>query len=596
MMKDSYIRKKSYRCASLWLCLMLAGMTLAGCAQEKQQNEVKVETAGDTAEVSDSGEAAEISGTSEPKVADKESEVPDRAAANAGSVLEDGTYTADVVLEGGSGKASVDSPCKITVKDGKATAEICWSSSHYDFMIVDGEKYEPVNSEGNSQFVIPVGFDEEMAVQADTTAMSQPHLIDYTLTFTLADEASSDTPQPAAENVSDNAASSEITANSDASQMKTEGISEEEAEKSADTGSAEAVVRTAPEIDGLVFSSEMERKYAEDFSVFYYEDGYKVLAAASGRQYLLVPEGADVPEDLPEGMIVLQAPLKNIYLAASSAMALFHAVDALNVIAFSGTEAEDWYIEDASKAMEAGDIAFAGKYSQPDYEGLLAGGCDLAVESTMILHTPEVQEKLEALGIPVLIDESSHEAHPLGRTEWIRFYGALLGKEEEAEAFFEEQDQIMKKMEEEDKTGDTVAYFFVNSAGNVVVRRSDDYIPGMIELAGGTYVFQDLQNPNPESSSGSVTLSVEEFYAQAKDCDYLIYNAAIENPLTSIKDLTGKNPVFAEFKAVKEGHVYTTDKYMYQATDIMAELIRDMHKMMAGADDSEMTFLKHVGA
>jgi len=116
----------------------------------------------------------------------------------------------------------------------------------------------------------------------------------------------------------------------------------------------------------------------------------------------------------------------------------------------------------------------------------------------------------------------------------------------------------------------------------------------MIELAGGTYVFQDLQNPNPESSSGSVTLSVEEFYAQAKDCDYLIYNAAIENPLTSIKDLTGKNPVFAEFKAVKEGHVYTTNKYMYQATDIMAELIRDMHKMMAGADDSEMVFLKRV--
>ena len=96
---------------------------------------------------------------------------------------EDGTYTAAVVLEGGSGRASVDSPCEITVKDGEAMAEICWSSPNYDFMIVNGEKYEPVNTEGNSAFEIPVVFDSEMPVSASTVAMSQPHLIDYTLFF-----------------------------------------------------------------------------------------------------------------------------------------------------------------------------------------------------------------------------------------------------------------------------------------------------------------------------------------------------------------------------------------------------------------------------
>ena len=98
--------------------------------------------------------------------------------------LADGEYTAEVTLEGGSGKASVQSPAKITVKDGKATAEIIWSSNKYDYMVVDGERYEPVSMEEHSIFEIPVAaFDKPLAVSADTTAMSEPHLIDYTLCF-----------------------------------------------------------------------------------------------------------------------------------------------------------------------------------------------------------------------------------------------------------------------------------------------------------------------------------------------------------------------------------------------------------------------------
>lgn len=98
---------------------------------------------------------------------------------------EDGEYSIQVDLEGGSGKASVTSPTLITVKDGKATADIQWSSSNYDYMIVDGEKYLPVNEEGqNSEFEIPVtAMDEGMSVIADTTAMGTPHEISYTLTF-----------------------------------------------------------------------------------------------------------------------------------------------------------------------------------------------------------------------------------------------------------------------------------------------------------------------------------------------------------------------------------------------------------------------------
>ena len=100
--------------------------------------------------------------------------------------LEDGEYTAEVTLEGGSGRATVDSPANLVVKDGEVTATIVWSSPNYDYMIINGEKYEPVNTEGNSTFEIPVdGFDYPMEVVADTVAMSEPHEIEYTLTFNL---------------------------------------------------------------------------------------------------------------------------------------------------------------------------------------------------------------------------------------------------------------------------------------------------------------------------------------------------------------------------------------------------------------------------
>ncbi len=100
--------------------------------------------------------------------------------------LDDGTYRMEITFEGGSGKAEILSPVSVTVADGKAMATVQWSSPNYDYMIVDGEKYLPVNTEGDSIFEIPVLiFDEPMDVIGDTVAMSKPHEIEYTLTFHL---------------------------------------------------------------------------------------------------------------------------------------------------------------------------------------------------------------------------------------------------------------------------------------------------------------------------------------------------------------------------------------------------------------------------
>ena len=95
----------------------------------------------------------------------------------------DGTYTVEVTLSGGSGRASVESPCRVVIAGGKPTATIVWGSSFYEYMMIGDIRYDPVQEEVNSTFEIPVVFDEDMAVSASTIAMSQPHLVDYVLRF-----------------------------------------------------------------------------------------------------------------------------------------------------------------------------------------------------------------------------------------------------------------------------------------------------------------------------------------------------------------------------------------------------------------------------
>ena len=372
----------------------------------------------------------------------------------------------------------------------------------------------------------------------------------------------------------------------------TAGIPVMAEEIASDTAADEEFKDEAPQIPGLTYESEMELKYAQCFHVFYYNDGYALIDIKDDGQFLVVPEGKEAPADMDKSITVIQKPVSRIYLAATSAMALFNAIDGLDSIRLSGTQASGWYVDDAAQAMEDGKILFAGKYDEPDYELLINEDCDLAIESTMILHSPKVAEMIKELGIPVMIDHSSYETHPLGRPEWVKIYSVLLGKEKEAAAFFDDQAKVIEDLSGFTNTEKTVAYFYINTDGSAVVRTSDDYIPKMIEIAGGRYIFPDLKNT--EGTGSSVRLTMEEFYNQAVNADYLIYNASIDSPITSIDDLLAKSDLFADFKAVKDGNVWCTGKQLYQATDIVGELIKDVHLMLTDGDEKDMTFLTRV--
>ena len=344
--------------------------------------------------------------------------------------------------------------------------------------------------------------------------------------------------------------------------------------------------------EDLEYDHSLELQYAQQFSVDYYQGGYALVEIRETGTYLVVPPEADVPSGLDEGVTVLQQPLDRIYLAATSAMDLFRELDGLDAIRLSGTEAQGWYVEEARAAMEAGEILYAGKYSAPDYERIYAEGCDLAVESTMIYHTPEVKEQLEELGVPVLVERSSYEGHPLGRMEWLKLYGVLLGKEDQAQERFQQTLDRLAPVLDQEGTGKTVAFFYITSNGGVNVRKPGDYISKLIGMAGGEYVFQDLGGE--ENALSTMNMQMEDFYAAAKDADILIYNSTIEGELYSVDELLAKSTLFSDFKAVKEGNVYCTGSNFFQESTGTCDFIEDLHKVLADETDENYRFLKHV--
>ena len=347
--------------------------------------------------------------------------------------------------------------------------------------------------------------------------------------------------------------------------------------------------------ESLVFSHHYQLDYAQQFTADCYEGGYTMVSIPdSGQKFLVVPQDAAEVDSLPADVTVLRQPVENIYLVSTSVMDLILHLDALDSVTLSGTKAEGWYLPEAKQAMEAGRIAYAGKYSAPDYEQILAANCGLAIENTMILHTPEVKEQLEHFGIPVLVERSSYESGPLERMEWIKLYGILLGKEDTAEQVFAAQEAAIAPLLEQEPTGKSCAFFSLSSNNLATVRKGSDYVAKMIEMAGGAYVFSDLTDNG--NSLATMNLPLEDFYAGAKDADVLIYNSAIEGTIASVSQLTEKFPLLAEFKAVQNGQVWCTSQSLFQQSMELADLILDMNKVFTEGTPAADTlkFLTHV--
>ncbi|MBQ3407137.1 MAG: ABC transporter substrate-binding protein [Lachnospiraceae bacterium] len=341
----------------------------------------------------------------------------------------------------------------------------------------------------------------------------------------------------------------------------------------------------------------MELVYADQFSVDYYGEACELVTIEGTGQYLVIEEGYDVPSGLPDDVTVIRKPLTNVYLAASSAMDFMDALETIPCVTMTSTKSEDWSIASAAEALDSGDMVYVGKYSAPDYEALRMEECSLAIESTMIYHTPEVKEKIESLGIPVMVEHSSYESHPIGRTEWIRLYGLLFDREDEAERFFDEQRKLAEDVIKESsgaQGGKTVGFFYITSAGLANVRKSGDYVARMICLAGGTYV-PELPGMESENALSTMNMQMEDFYAGCVDADILIYNSSIDGEIGTVDDLLQKSPLFADFKALKSCNVWCAEQDMFQHTTSSAEMIREIRLVITGEAGDDLKYLHRVG-
>ena len=317
--------------------------------------------------------------------------------------------------------------------------------------------------------------------------------------------------------------------------------------------------------------------------------GEGTLARLDGEAWLLLPEGAPVPEEAGDARVV-RTPVRKLYLAASSAMDFMRELDALPAVRMTSTRREDWSLPEVRDALDSGEMLYAGKYSAPDYEALLEEEITLAVESTMISHSPGTREMLEGLGIPVMVERSSYESDPLGRMAWICLYGALMGKEAQAQSFLEAQEHLLQGMRMPEEPV-KVAFFYLSSSGHAVVHRSGDYVSRMVEMAGGTYFLEEEGAPG----TATMNMEMERFYEAAVNADVLIYNSTVEGDVDTLDSLLRRSPVLSEFTAVRQGRVYTCGHHLFQKTTAIARIVEEMNRVFRN-EDGELTLLRKLEA
>lgn len=341
------------------------------------------------------------------------------------------------------------------------------------------------------------------------------------------------------------------------------------------------------------FVEHMPLDYATEFSVDTYDGGYASIHVTDGNSYVLVPEGAtDVILD-DENATFIRMPVNSIYLAATAAMDLINELDGLDQIKSCSTKAEDYSMAKVAEAIKSEKIQYVGKYSAPDYEKLISLSTDLALESTMIYHSPKIKEELEGLNIPVMVERSSYEKSPLGRLEWIKLYGLLLNKSELANEIFNNQvahvNDVIEGLDESGNIPPKVVFFYLSSNGYVNVRKPGDYVSKMIETAGGEYALDSLKIEE-ENALSTVNISWEDFYYYGKDADILIYNGTIDGGILAVDDLVKQNEMFSEFKAVKEGRVYCSNNNMFQEVSKVGDIIVELFEII----DDKSTELKYI--
>lgn len=338
----------------------------------------------------------------------------------------------------------------------------------------------------------------------------------------------------------------------------------------------------------LTYVDSVELVYAQNFTIDNYNDGYQLITILGEDKFLIVPEGQSVPEDLAEDVTPLCQPFDNVLVSSTPVMSLINAMGALDKVSLTTTDVDSWYIPEVVDAMNSSKISYIGDYDAPDFEAITAAQPPVSFFSAMLDSVPEVAEKLDELGVPYILDQSSYEPEPLARVEWVKLYGAMFDMEEEAQKVFDEQVEYVNSLPET-STDKTVAIFYVTSSGKLYARNAGDYMVKMTEMAGGNYIFPDLE---PEET-GTTVMEMEDFYASAKDADYIIYVWSLGGKPATVEDMTERVSLIKDFKAAQEGNVWCTTADFFQISNTIGYIVKDMNAVFNG-ESADIKYLTHL--
>lgn len=336
------------------------------------------------------------------------------------------------------------------------------------------------------------------------------------------------------------------------------------------------------EESGLTVIDSMELKYASGFSVDYCEGGYKIITDGVGKEFLWVPEGAEVPET---DMIVLQAPLTELGCFSTTHAVPLKALGKLDLVTMVTTKRDSWHMPQIQEQMDAGTTTYVGKSKEPDFELISAIRPQLTfVTANTSSGSDEVLMKFDELGIEWMAYLGNEESHPLGRIEWVKLVGAMLDMEEEANAFFADAEARVETVVA--KVGDSENKPTINQTfvfdGVVYVRNDADYVNKMLAMAGGANIFEGLA---PEKT-GNTKVTVEEYYAQAQNLDVLIYDTTSDVNADTISDIVAYGEYLADMKAIKEGNVWGIAANYWQSADDVATMIEELYTIMYAPEEA----------
>lgn len=295
--------------------------------------------------------------------------------------------------------------------------------------------------------------------------------------------------------------------------------------------------------------------FSQSFRIEYLYDGCKLVTDAENIRLLLVPHGKEVPKGYKADKII-RIPLKNVMCASSTQVGPLIKLGVLDSLKAVTTPGDKWITNEVKAAFKQEKVKYVGGagMGQPDYELVKAVNPDMVFAYTGAYGQQAMIEKLSEMSINYAVNNEYLESHYLGRMEWIKFMAAFYDKELEAEKILndavKEIDNVAVKIAglKEPKIAWGSSY-----KGNVYVPNSGSYIRKWVDMAGGNYAFKNIG----AGTSSNTQISMEDFYAQAKDADILVYSSTITflNKPT-IEGLIEENPLLANMKAVKNGNVW----------------------------------------